>query len=171
VRPRKQPPREREDAFEVDAVERGRILAMASELGLEHGLHERTEQEAVVGADEVDRGPHQRSPDGAAIQEPSRQCLGPEAFEPRPQPGVRIQGHLRLQPDQVLDGVQHAERRAAKQQLTLEGCPIQSPPAQHVVQSADSGEAHRRFASAGGSGSSPAARRIGLPETAPTARD
>ena len=137
--PSEQPPREREDASEVDAVERGRVLAMASELGVEHGLHERAELEAVVGAHEVDRGPHQCSPDGAASQEQSRQRLGSEGLEPGPQPGVRIQRHLRLQPDQVLDGVQHPERRAAKQQLPLEGCPIQGPPAQYVVQSPDSG--------------------------------
>ena len=52
-----------------------------------------------------------------------------EPLDRDPQPRVRVQRQLGLQPDQVLDGVEGRHGVAAKQQLALGVAPIQRPPA------------------------------------------
>lgn len=48
---------------------------MASQLGVEHRLGERSQLEAVVGADEVDRPAHDDDPHDAAVQQQLRELV------------------------------------------------------------------------------------------------
>ncbi len=54
----------------------------------------------------------------------------PKPLEARPQCRVRVQRHLRLQADEVLDRVERRQIRAAEQQLARERRTVQSPPAE-----------------------------------------
>ena len=92
-----------EDGAEVDAAQRRRMLRMAGQLPVEHRLDERAEQEAVVGADEVDRRPHDDDPDDAPLHEELGERLGPEPLEARPESRVRVEWNLGLEADEVLD--------------------------------------------------------------------
>ena len=55
---------------------------MAGQLGVEHGLDERSQQQAVVGGDEVDRPPHHHDAHDLAVEEQLAQVVGTEAVEP-----------------------------------------------------------------------------------------
>ncbi len=79
---------------------------MAPELSFEDRLHQRAKEQAVAGRKEVDRPAHDPNPDNLAPLEELRERLRPEACEPRPECGVRVVRHLRLQPDQVTDRVE-----------------------------------------------------------------
>ena len=82
------------------------MVAVPPELSLEDGLHERAQQQAVVGREEVNRPAHDAGPNDFATIEEVRERLGPKALEPGPEPGVRVVRDLSLQPDQVPDRVE-----------------------------------------------------------------
>ncbi len=106
---------------------------MAAQLGDEDGLHERTQRQAVVGADEVDRGAHDDDPHDGAVQQQLRELLRIEARQARPQPEVRVVRHLRLHPDEVLDGLECRGVGALEQALACERRPVQRARAQDVA--------------------------------------
>ena len=74
--------RVREDGREVDALEGGRRVAVPSQLGVQHRLHQRPEQEAVLGGDEVDRPAHDDDPHDVASDEAVGERLRSEAVDP-----------------------------------------------------------------------------------------
>ena len=127
-----QRPSDGQDRIEVDVAERGREVAVAGKLGVEHGLHERAEEQAVVGADEVDRRPHDDRPHDASLEQQLREGPGTEPLEPRPECRVRVRRNLRLQSDELLDRAQDRQVRALKKQLALERRPVQLPATQYV---------------------------------------
>ena len=106
---------------------------MTRELAGEDRLHERAEQQAVLGADEVDRRAHHDGANDAPIDDQVRELLRPEALQARPERRVRVQRYLRLQANEVLDHLEHRSARAAQQVLALECGPVQSPQAEHVA--------------------------------------
>ncbi len=122
-----------EDGAEVDAAQRRRMLRMTGQLPVEHGLDERAEEEAVVGADEVDRRPHDDGPHDPPLHEELGERLGPEPLEARPESRVRVEGNLGLEADEVLDRLEGRHGRAAKEQLALERRPVQSPQAEDLT--------------------------------------
>ncbi len=98
---------------------------MARQLAVEHRLHERSQQEAVVGGDEVDRGPHHHDAHDLAVEEQLPQLVGLEPVEARPQRQVGVLRHLGLQADEVLDGVEDGPVRAPEQELAFERRPVE----------------------------------------------
>jgi hypothetical protein len=54
----------------------------------------------------VDRAAHDHDPDERPLLEQARELLRPDALETRPERRVRVQGYLRLEPDEVLDGLE-----------------------------------------------------------------
>ena len=117
---REQLPSMVENRPEVDSGERRRELAMTCELGVEHRLHQRPERQAIAGRDEVDRRPHHGRAHDGAIRQELRERLRPEPVEARPEGDVRVAGHLRLKPDQMLDRLERCQLRALEQQLPSE---------------------------------------------------
>ena len=107
------------------------MLAVPAQLGFENRLHERAQQQAVVGGDEVDRPAHDADPHELPALEQLRQRLRPEALEPRPERRVRVVRHLRLHADEVLDGRERRQRRPLEQELARERGAVQRPVAQH----------------------------------------
>ena len=76
--------------------------------------------------------PHDHDAHDLAIEEQRGQVVGLEALESRPQPEVGVQRQLRLQADEVLDGVEDRHVVPLEQQLPVERRPVQRPVAQHV---------------------------------------
>ena len=115
------------------------MVAMAGELGVEHRLHQRTQEQAIVGGDEVQGAAHGDDPDDLAVEQQPAELIGREAFESRPQPEVRVERHLGLHPDQVVDHVEHGtlliERAGAGARASPGSGPLPSgrraPPAHH----------------------------------------
>jgi hypothetical protein len=68
-------------------------------------VRERPQPEDVVGGDEVDRRAHDPGADRPTLQQQRREVLWVEPLEPRPEPDVGRERRLRLEADQVLDGV------------------------------------------------------------------
>ncbi len=96
---------------------------MATQLGVEHRLEQGTQQQAVVGGEQVDRGPHHhRAHQGSRLDEVTG-GLGVERREARPQREVRVARDLRLQADQVVDGLEWSELAPLQQQLAGERGP------------------------------------------------
>ena len=126
-------PRELDHRRQVDVPERGRVLRVTSQLRLEDRLHERTQQQAVVCGDEVDRPAHDADAHDLPALEQLRQRLRPEAVESRPETGVRVVRHLGLHADEVLHGRERRPRVPLEQQLPRERRPVQRPRAQHLV--------------------------------------
>ena len=125
--------RERDHRFQVDAPKRGSVIPMAPQLRLEDGLRQRTQQQAVVGRDQVDRPAHDADTHDLAPFEQLRQRLGPEVFEPRPERRVGVVRDLRLQPDEVLDRREWRQRSSLEQQLAGKCRPVERPAAQNLV--------------------------------------
>ena len=94
---------------------------MARELTVEHGLHERAHRQAVGRSDEVDRAPHHDDADDGAVDEESRQLVGPELLQAGPQAEVRVRRELRLHAHQMLDRVQRRSAGPLEQELAGEG--------------------------------------------------
>ena len=80
------------------------MLSVPAQLGFEDRLHERAQQQAVVGGDEVDRPAHDADAHELPALEQLRHRLRPEVLEPRPERRVRVVRHLCLHPDEVVDG-------------------------------------------------------------------
>ena len=76
--------------------------------------------EAVARSDEVDRPAHDDDPHDLPRAEPFGQGLGIEPGEPRPEGRVRVEGHLRLQADEVLYHIEHRALGALQQKLSGE---------------------------------------------------
>ena len=49
---------------------------MAGELGIEHRLHQWTEEQAIVGGDEVQGRPHRDDADDLAVEEEPAELVG-----------------------------------------------------------------------------------------------
>jgi hypothetical protein len=97
-----QRPRPGQHGRQVDIHEGRTNLGMGGELAVEDGPEERPEREAVVSRQQVDRAANRCDPDDLAFdQEPPQFGCG-ERVEPRPEPGVRVRRHLRLQPDEMV---------------------------------------------------------------------
>ncbi len=109
------------------------MLRVPPQLRLEDRLHQRTQQQAVVGGDEVDRPAHDADAHDLAALEQLRQRLRPEPLEPRPEPGIRIVWDLRLHADEVLHRRERRPRVPLQQQLPRERRTVQRPPAEHLV--------------------------------------
>ena len=109
------------------------MLRVPPQLGLEDGLHQRTQQQAVVGGDEVDRSAHDADAHDLPALEQLRQRLRLEPLEPRPEPGVRIVWDLGLHADEVLHGRERRPRVSLQQQLPRERRTVQRPAAEDLV--------------------------------------
>ena len=92
-----------ENRREVDTVERRAVVAVAGELGVEHRLHQRTQEQAIVGGDEVQGRSHRHDAHDLAVDEEPAELVRIEPFEPRPQADIGVERHLGLHPDEVLD--------------------------------------------------------------------
>jgi hypothetical protein len=68
-------------------------------------------------ADQVERSPHQRGLEHAAVNHRGLQLLAPEAAEARPEPDVRRRRVLRLHARQPLDGGRDVELGPLQEQL------------------------------------------------------
>jgi hypothetical protein len=97
---------------------------------LDHDLHQRPEQQRVAHRHEVHRAAHQRHSHRLAVGEHAAELVRVEALEPRPQPVVGRRHRLRLQPHEVPDRVAHGDVDPPQQELALEQCPVQLPPAE-----------------------------------------
>jgi hypothetical protein len=111
---------------------------VACQLGVEHGLRERPEQEAVVRRDEVDRPAHHDDPDDGPLDEQVGELLGPEVRQSRPEARVRVERDLRLHSHEVLDHPEGRHVRALEEVLAREGRPVELAERQAV-------RAHRRI--------------------------
>jgi hypothetical protein len=105
---------------------------MTCELAVEHRLHERSEPQSIIGADEVDRRPHEGDPHDLPVLEQLSQLLRAKADEPRPQRRVGVERNLRLQPYELLDRVERRQGRTAQQQLPRESRAIERAVAQDI---------------------------------------
>ena len=85
-----------------------------------HRLVHRAPREEVVRGREVQRRAHQGRAQHGVRLEHAHELGRVEALQPRPQPVERRGRHLALHTGEVLDGRDHAERRAPQQQLALE---------------------------------------------------
>ena len=94
-------------------------------------LQHRPQRQAVPGGDQVDGRALQRDPDRAPVGQRRAQLGRVEAVQPRPQPDVRVLRLLRLQADQVLDGVQRRSPDPAQQQLPVQQRPVERAVAEH----------------------------------------
>ena len=110
---------------EVDSPERRPEVPVPGELGVEHGLHQRSQDERVGGGDEVDRAAHHDDADDLAVGEQPGELLGVEAGEPGPEREIWVRRLLRLQADEMCDGVEDRPVRPLEQQLTGERRPVQ----------------------------------------------
>ena len=135
---RQERPRERDHRCQVHDPKSGAVLRMPPQLGLEDGLHERTQQEAVVGGDEVNRPAHDTDAHHLPALEQLGQRLRPEPLEPRPEPGVRVVRNLRLHADEVLHRRERRQLIPLEQELPRERRAVQRPPAEHLVHAGDS---------------------------------
>jgi hypothetical protein len=75
----------------------------------------------------VQRGAHERHPDGLAFGEHRREPLRFEALDARPQAHVRVGRLLGLQPDDALERLAEPRRRTAQQELALEQRAVERP--------------------------------------------
>src|SRR6185436_12440567 len=107
------------------------VGAAREQVALLHRLQHRPQGQAVAGADEVDRRPHQRQPHHLPLHQQRRQLVGAEAAQARPQGVVGRLGRLRLQPHQVVDDVDRRHRPALQEELTGQQGPVQRPGLQH----------------------------------------
>ena len=123
---------EGDDRPEVGGAQRRAVLAVARQLAVEHRLHQRSQEEAVVGRDEVDGGPHHHDADDLAVEEQLAQLVGLEPVEAGPQGHVRVLRHLGLEADQVVDRVEDGPVRAPEQELALERRPVEGARAEDV---------------------------------------
>ena len=109
-----------QDRGDVDALEAPRPAPVAVQLAVEDRLDRRSEAGGVAGADEVDRAAHEDHADGLAALEVAGQDLRVEVPEAGAQREVRRGRVLRLEPEEVLDGVERGHRGAFQQQLAGE---------------------------------------------------
>ena len=99
----------------------------------------------------MDRGAHQGDPDHLPADQQLGQIARLEPGQPGPQPVVRRERRLGLQPGQVLDrrdhGIgparTHGQRGRLEQHLPGEQGPVQGPQIQHIG-------GHQRFPCVGG---------------------
>ena len=96
------------------------------EAPLEDWLHHRPEGQEVVRGRQVKRRPHERTPNGRALPDEVLELGGPEVLQARPQRDVGVGRHLRLHPDEVLDGPggrsgDPVQEQLARQQGAVEG--------------------------------------------------
>ena len=101
------------------------MVTVPGELGVQHRLHQRPQDECVVGGDEMDRPPHHDDPDDPALRQVVGERLGTEPLEPGPEARVRVERHLRLQADDVLHRPDHVDLGAAQQELASQRRPAQ----------------------------------------------
>ena len=126
--------REREDRFEIDAAQLRRVLGVALQLTVEHGLEERTQQQRVVGGDEVQRAAHHDDAD--QLRDRRSNCesdSGSNVDEARPEPDVRVRRDLGLETDEVRDRLERRCRAALEQVLARERRPVQRAFGQQVA--------------------------------------
>jgi hypothetical protein len=128
-------PRELDHRRQVDVLECRPVLQVTPQLSLEDGLHQRTQQQTVVAAHEMDRPAHHTDPHHLPALEQLGQRVRPEALQSGPETGVGVVRHLRLHADEVLDGCERRQRRPLEQQLPLERGPVQRSGTQALVHS------------------------------------
>jgi hypothetical protein len=116
------------EAVEVDALQRR--AEQRAHAPLHHRLHERAQLQAVAGGDDVQRPAHERDPHDEAAVDHLGELVGLEVLQPRPQPVVRADRVLRLQADEVLERVAHAQRLAPQQELAFEERAVERARAQ-----------------------------------------
>ena len=125
---------ERDDGCEVDAAQRGREVTVAPDEGVEDGLHERAQAEAVGGGDEVERAAHDADSHRLAGEQRRLELRRLEALDPRAERDVVVARHLRLQADEVVDHVERRPFDPLEQELTRERRAIQRPIGEDVAQ-------------------------------------
>ena len=86
-----------------------------------------SQPEAVARGDDVQRPAHERDPHDEAALDEAGEVVGMEVLEARPQPEVGAVGVLRLQPDEVLERVAHAQGLTTQQQLAFEERTVERP--------------------------------------------
>jgi hypothetical protein len=106
---------------------------VAGQLGVEHGLEEGPQQQAVVGGDQVDRPPHDDDADDLSVEEQLAELVGSEAVEARPQSQVGVERHLGLHPDEVPDRLQRGQRRSPQQELPRQRGPAEGASVQDLA--------------------------------------
>ena len=86
-----------------------------------------------VGGDEVDRPAHDDDPHDGASDEAVGERLRSEAVDPRPERRVRVERHLRLEPDEVRDDVEDGRLGAREQVLAGQGRAAERPSGEDVA--------------------------------------
>ena len=102
-----------------------RELRVPRELRVEHRLHQRPQEQGVVGGHEVDRAAHHHDPDQRTVREQHAHGHGIEVGESRPEGEVRIERVLRLEPDEVKHRLERGRGRPFEEQLPGERGSIQ----------------------------------------------
>jgi hypothetical protein len=106
------------------------VRVVGEQVAVQHRLHERAQREPVGRADEMDRRAHEGDPHRPPLGEQGRDILGPALGESGPQPHIPGVRSLRLQADEVLDGLQRGEVGAAQEQLPVEGGAVEGAAGQ-----------------------------------------
>ena len=120
--------RRRGDGVEVGPLQRVTALLVRGQAPLEDGLDERAHGRRVAHAHQVEGPPHGDGADHPPVEQEPAEVVGHEAVEAAQQLVVGRPRGLGLQPDEVGDGVEGADRRAVEQELAGEGGPVQRPP-------------------------------------------
>ena len=115
---------------EVHAVEPP--AQAAADLLDQHRLEHRSHRDAVVGAQQVEGAPHHQRAHRASALEQLDELRRPEVLQPRPQPGVRLERLLGLQPHEVRDRLGGGCRAAFGQPLAVEGGPVEGAPVERL---------------------------------------
>ena len=105
---------------------------MAGELGVEHGLGQRPQHQAVVRGDQMDRRPHHDDPHDLALHQQPPELVGIEGPQARPQGHVGVARLLGLEAHQVRHRVARRQVRAIQQELAREGRPAERARAEDL---------------------------------------
>ena len=118
-------PGELQHRGQVGTDQMRRELRVPGELRVEHRLHQRPQEQRVVGGHEVDRAAHHHDPDQRTVLEQHADGHGIEVGESRPEGEVRIERVLRLEPDEVTHRLERGRGRPFEEQLPGERGSIQ----------------------------------------------
>ncbi len=121
---------------DVDTVEGSAERTPRPEHALDDGVHQRTQPAHVARGDQMDRRPHQGGSNRAPRGDQVGKLLGLEAFQPRPQPHVRVDRDLGLHPDEPFDRAGGRERCSFEQHLPCQRRAVERSRAEHVTRHA-----------------------------------
>ena len=89
------------------------------------------QRQTVAGRDEVQRAAHEQRPHGSARLQQAGELFRREPAQPGPDADVGFLRLLGLQPDEVLDEVEHRAVGPGEQVLAGEQSPVERPDPEH----------------------------------------